>query len=359
MKREIMIRPRQFILAIALLALCSVSAWADVNVSYPVNGAVVAPQFSVYATSDSCSGQPVAAMGFSLDNSSDNTFSYNSSIYSAVNAPLGAHVLHVKSWGIWGSGCDTDVAINVTDSNASASGGNAAVYSGGSGPYVPWNAAYVSSIQTLGDWVHFHDTGTYGSSDGSSWMSGSPSVSGNARGFYTTYNYYGGERYYASFGDDIWSKNFLYDGWIYLGDGSNSVSNLEMDMNQVMPNGQTVIFGIQCDGWTGTWDYSANGGSPWAPWDHWVVSSAPCNLQSWAKYTWHHVQLSYSRDDWGNVTYNSVWVDGYQQAINATVPSAYALGWAPTLLTNFQIGSYYSGWSSSVVYLDNLTVARW
>jgi hypothetical protein len=34
-----------------------------------------------------------------------------------------------------------------------------------------------------------------------------------------------------------------------------------MDMNQVMPNGQIVIFGFQCDGWSGTWDYTANKGT--------------------------------------------------------------------------------------------------
>ena len=75
-----MIRHRLLCLAIVLFTLSSVSAFADVNVSYPVNGAVVAPQFSLYAVADSCSGQSVAAMGFSLDNSSDNTFVFSPSI---------------------------------------------------------------------------------------------------------------------------------------------------------------------------------------------------------------------------------------------------------------------------------------
>ena len=91
----------------------------------------------------------------------------------------------------------------------------------------------------------------------------------------------------------------------------------------------------------------------------WVNSSAPCNVRNWAQYTWHHVQISYSRDDYGNVTYQSVWLDGNQQQINATVPSAFALGWAPALITNFQVDSLDPGSSSSTVYLDNLTVSRW
>ncbi len=187
----------------------------------------------------------------------------------------------------------------------------------------------------------------------------SPSLSGSTLEFYTTYAYYGGELYYVSFGDDTTSSNFVYDGWVYLDNSSGSIANLEMDMNQVMPNGETVIFGFQCDGWAGTWDYTENAGTPVAPIDHWVNSSASCNTQTWAQNTWHHVQVSYARDNDGNVTYQSVWLDGNQQQINATVPSAFALGWAPTLLTNFQVDSIVPGKSSSTVYLDNLTISRW
>ena len=359
-KREIMNRPRLLCLAIVLFALSSICARAQVNVSYPANGSVVASQFSLYAAADTCSSQSVAAMGYSLDSGSDVTYVFTPSIYiSPVNAPSGPHVLHVKAWGNQGAVCVSDVYLTVSGPSTPADAGSQVVPSGGGGPWVPSNAAVVSSIQTLGDWVTYHDPGTYGSSGGAMWMSGSPSLSGNALGLYTTYSYYGGQRYYASFGDDTNAKNFVYDGWVYLGDSSGSISNLEMDMNQVMPNGQTVIFGFQCDSWSGTWDYAENGGTPTAPVDYWLNSSASCNVQNWGQNAWHHVQISYSRDDYGDVTYQSVWLDGNQQQINATVPSAFALGWAPTLLTNFQVGSYDPDWSSSTVYLDNLTISRW
>jgi hypothetical protein len=359
-EREIMNLPRRSFFAIALFALCTVSAWAQTNVIYPANGAVVGQQFSLYATADSCSSQWVASMGFSLDSGRDITYVYNSWIYyTPVNVGPGAHVIHVKVWGNQGAVCVTDVAVTASGSGSPSGAISNVVTPGVSGPYVPSYAAVVSSIQALGDWVSFHDYGTYGSSNGATSMTSSPSLSGNALQLYTTYTYYGGQRYYAWFGDDTSARNFVYDGWIYLTNSSGSISNLEMDMNQVMPNGQTVIFGFQCDGWSGTWDYSENVGTPTAPVDRWVTSSAPCNVRSWAQYTWHHVQISYSRDDYGTVTYQSVWLDGNQQQINATVPSAYALGWAPTLLTNFQVGSFVPGWSSSTVYLDNLTVSRW
>jgi hypothetical protein len=131
-----------------------------------------------------------------------------------------------------------------------------------------------------------------------------------------------------------------------------------MDMNQTMENGQTVIFGFQCDGYTNTWDYTKNAGSPTNPSDVWVHSSAYCNPRSWSQNTWHHVQVYYSRDGSGNITYHSVWLDGAQSSINATVNSAFALGWGAVLLTNFQVdGLGPSG--SPAVYLDNLTVSRW
>ena len=145
---------------------------------------------------------------------------------------------------------------------------------------------------------------------------------------------------------------------MYLASPSGDIANLEMDMNQVMANGQTVIFGFQCDGYSGTWDYTANEGTPQNPSDQWLHSNAACKVSNWSTNTWHHVQISYSRDNSGNVTYQAVWLDGVEQQLNVTVPSAFALGWAPTLLTNFEVDGLGSS-GSSTVYLDNLTVYRW
>ncbi len=153
--------------------------------------------------------------------------------------------------------------------------------------------------------------------------------------------------------------NFLYDAWIYVAGPSSGVANVEMDMNQVMANGQTVIFGFQCDGWSRHVGLHANNGSPQSPVDAWLHSSASCNPHEWSTNAWHHVQVSYSRDTAGEVTYKSVWFDGAESMINATVPSAFALGWAPTLLTNFQVDGATAATGSSTVYLDELTIYRW
>ena len=91
----------------------------------------------------------------------------------------------------------------------------------------------------------------------------------------------------------------------------------------------------------------------------WLHSNQPCNPANWTKNTWHHIQISSSRDDSGNVTYNSVWFDGVEAPINQTVNSDFALGWsAGDLMINFQLDGHGSK-GTSKVYLDNMTIYRW
>lgn len=224
---------------------------------------------------------------------------------------------------------------------------------------VPSNALAATGLQNLSAWFAATDTaGASGTASGTTGLVGSPSLSGSAREFTTTFTNAGDERYAAPFGADTESTHFFYDGWLYLASPSDDIANLEMDLNQVLANGQTVIFGFQCDGYSGTWDYTKNAGTPEAPVDQWVHTTQPCNPRTWVTDTWHHVQISFTRDDAGNATYNAVWLDGNEQLINATVPAAFALGWSSTLLTNFQVDGLGSG-GSSTVYLDQLTVSRW
>jgi hypothetical protein len=333
----------------SLIFAMALPALASVTINSPSNGAEVGSPFKLSATSASCSSQNVSAMGYSLDSSSDTTIVNNSTVEATVAASAGAHTLHVKSWGDKGASCVTDVAVSVTGSAA-----------GGALALVGSDAVSVGSIQTFGDWKNASDGATGGGS-ASGWMSlnNSPSRSGNARKLVTTASNYGGERYNVSFADDTTSTNFLYDAWFYLPSPSSSIANLEMDMNQTMGNGQTVIYGFQCDGWTSTWDYTENAGTPEKPVDKWLHSKAYCNPRGWSTNTWHHVQVAYSRNDSGAVTYQSVWLDGLEEPINATVPSAFSLGWGPSLLTNIQVDNATSGTSTSTVYADQITVYRW
>ena len=315
-----------------------------VSVSSPATGTNVTSPFALMASAASCGGNQTSAMGYSFDNSTSTTIVNGASINSPITSPSGAHTLHVKAWGNGGGSCDTDVAVNVTVP------ANVAV--------VPAGAISVSAIQAMSGWQAVNDTGGSGNSTGSDSLVGLPAYSGTARQFVTNFTNGGDERYYVAFGDDTESTNFMYDGWVYLNGSSSDVGNIEMDLNQTMPNGQTAIFGFQCDGYNNTWDYTENKGTPSNPIVAWGKSTASCNPRSWSINTWHHVQISYSRDDAGNITYHAAWLDDVQENINTTVNSAFALGWAPALLTNFQVdGLGASG--STTVYLDDLTIYRW
>lgn len=320
--------------------------YTDVTVSQPNNGAELVSGFTLAASGTQCESQPIVAFGFSIDDSSQTTFAMGTSVNAPVSSPLGAHTLRVKSWGNQGAGCVTNVAINLVPSPVSQ---------------LPSNAIAVPSIQNLVNWQAGFDTGTGGgaSSSGVTVLTASPSLSGSSREFYTTSANYGGERYDIQFGADTSTSNFLYDGWFYLTGSSANIANLEFDLYQTMANGQTVIFGFQCDSWLGTWDYTANAGTPAAFVDEWLPSTQTCNLSNWAQNSWHHVQIEYSRDANGNATYHSVWLDNVEQDLNITVPDAFALYWGPTLLTNFQVDGWTAGESTSTVYMDNLTVYRW
>ena len=335
---------------ILTFVLFTVPAFATVIVNSPQNGETVNSPFVVNANAITCSNQVVRTIGYSIDNSSTTIlFRGNTSIDTNVSTKLGTHTLHVKSWGVQGAVCVTDVAINVVSATDDP------VYDTS---VVPSNAVSVSSIQTLTNWQGVHDTATSGSSGGTMSLVASPAHGGSAREFVSTYTSGGGVRYWVSFGDDTTVTNFFYDGWVYFTNSATDIGNLEMDMNQVMANGQTVIYGVQCDGYSGTWDYTENLGTPEAPKGHWAHSKAACNPRSWSRNAWHHVEMSYSRNETGSVTYKSVYLDGVQSLLNATAPSAYASGWGPTLLTNFQVdGLGASG--SSTVYLDELTIYRW
>jgi hypothetical protein len=332
---------------IAVSSSAAAGLFTDLIVSQPSSGAKLVSPFALSASETMCQSQLIAAMGYSIDDSSSLTFVYGSALNMQAISPIGAHTIHVKSWGSQGASCVVNIAVNVVPSPVST---------------LPSGAIAVNAIQTLTNWQAQSDQGA-GTTDGTSTFGttnlvNSPTLSGLGRVFTVNYANYGGERFYVSFGADTSATNFLYDGWVYLPSRSTDISALEFDMNQVMANGQTVIFGFQCDNWSNTWDYTGNAGTPQQFSDVWFHSTATCNVQNWATDMWHHVQISYARDD-GNVTYKSVWLDNVEQDLNDTVPSAFAIGWSPTLLTNFQVDGMTDAQGTVAAYVDNLTVYRW
>lgn len=348
-KRDFMKIIRALSIAPSLLIAVAVPALAGVTINNPANNSGVNSPFSLSATAVTCSSQDVATMGYSFDSSSDTTVIKGQSIETSIQAASGAHTLHVKAWGKDGAACVSDLALNVASGTTSAGGDS----------IIPSYAVSVSNIQSMSNWHKEHDNGGPGSSSGATQMVSSPTLNGSARQFVTQYANGGDERYSATYSDDTSAHNFFYDVWIYVTSSSNNIGNLEMDTNQTMANGKTVLIGVQCDGYSNTWTYTANVGSAQNPQPKWLAKGgSSCNPRSWKTYTWHHVQAYYSRDDSGTITYHSVWLDGAETALNATVFGAAELGWGPTINTQFQVDGLGSS-GHSTVYLDNLTVSRW
>ena len=327
----------------------SLPALAGITVNSPASGADVSGTFKLSAYAATCSSQSVDAMGYSFDHSSDTTVVKAQSIDKSISSSTGPHTLHVKAWGPNGAACVKDITINVTSSTPSTT------------PEVtiPSYADIVSSIESLGGWRATHDSGGDGSSTGSMSIVSSPSKYGSSRKFYTTFKNNGTERYSVSFSDNTDTKNFLYEAWVYLTSSKSNIGNLEFDVNQTMPNGQTMLMGVQCDGWTGHWAYTVNTGSASNVKPHWVSKSGTtCNPRNWTAGKWIRVQASFSRDSSGYVTYHWAAFDGNVAQINARVFGAAALGWGDVINTQFQVDGYGSS-GSVTAYVDGLKVTTW
>ncbi len=340
--------------ASSLILALTVPAFAGVIISSPLNGISVSSPFTLSANAVTCGSGNVVSMGYSFDSSSDTTvFKNTQSIDASISASSGTHVLHVKAWAP-GVSCVEDVTVTI-----SASAATSASASASSSASIPSDADTVSDLQVLKSWGFEHDAGGPGTSTGYIDLITSPSLYGTTRRFVTAFTNDGDERYSTTFSDNTSAENFFYDGWVYLTSSSKMLANLEFDINQTMPNGQTVLTGVQCDGWNGYWAYTVNKGSASSPKPAWVgAAGTSCNPQKWSINKWHHVQFYVSRDSSGDLTYHSIWLDGVKSDINKTVYGAASLGWGPAVNTQFQVDGYGSS-GHVTAYLDQLNISMW
>jgi hypothetical protein len=195
-------------------------------------------------------------------------------------------------------------------------------------------------------WCWEHDPSTPGISVGTSQMSGT------LRRFDAVWKYYGGQRFHVYLGNDAASTGFTLDTWIYFNQLA-TVDNIELDLNQVAPNGATVIFGLQCNFPRGMWQYTTNRGGN----TYWNDSNVACSRNVWTGGVWHHVILKYYRDAAGNVTYDSVNLDTrVSKFVGAGGPSAFYLGWQiGQQVANFQIDGNGT-FSGTTAFMDAFTV---
>jgi hypothetical protein len=344
---------RSFALILVALGSAMLSRPAlasDVTVASPLNGSHVSSPVFIRAHNVGCESVPPSAFGFSIDNST--TFVRGETAYDidvtkqAIAA--GVHTIHFKSWTARG-------ACPVVNTQFTVGGASAAPPASSSNYGIPANATASGDLDGKGPWGQIHDGGTPGSSRGSSVYPATTPLYDDARKFYMTYSDRGGERWNLSVGKDSKATHFVLDTYVFFPSPSE-VLNLEMDINQVMANGETVILATQCSGVTGTWESAYTSGKL----DHWWSSSIKCNPAKWAANTWHHVQIAMHRDANGVVTHDWVDLDGTHTAWGRTQESAHFLGWAPGVFdVQYQIEGTSKSSGSVTSYIHKMTVYRW
>jgi hypothetical protein len=214
----------------------------------------------------------------------------------------------------------------------------------------------VAPCPATATWCGVHDDGTPGTAVGTTQLVASPSIDGQSRQFVSTFTAAGGLRWHLPFnrdpslGLDPNSTAYAYDTQVWVQDTTH-VNQLEFDMNQVIPNGDTVIYATQCNFVAGFWQYTTN--------SSWHSSNIPCTKGGWSSAAWHHLIVKYHRDSIGIVTYDSVTFDGTTTAfINASGSSHPSLGWSPIGLNllNFQMNGDNTS-NTITAYLDQTSIS--
>ncbi len=130
-----------------------------------------------------------------------------------------------------------------------------------------------------------------------------------------------------------------------------------MDINQTLANGDTIIFGTQCnlDTGGGIWQYTTAVNPTTSQWND---STATCTRAQWTLNAWHHVVINYHRVS-GIVTYDSVIFDNATQAMGNSGNSEFTIGFVPlgNIVVNFQLDGNGSGGTTG--YLDETNINRY
>jgi len=223
-------------------------------------------------------------------------------------------------------------------------------------PSIPADA--ISSGDLDSDaWFEAHDSGTPGSSTGSTTYPATLAAGGysDVLEFNMTYTDRAGERWSYDFGDDETSTHFVIDTEVYFPVPSE-VLNLELDINQVTSDGVTHILSTQCAGAVNSWEVGDTVGTS----AHWESINIPCNPANWQANVWHHVQIGEERGTGSAVILDWLILDNQYYPLNVVRNSALSLDWAQGVVnTQFQIEGSSTRGGAVTAYVHNFTVYRW
>jgi hypothetical protein len=342
------------LVALTGAALSRTALASDITIASPISGAHVSSPVWIRAHNIGCEGVPPSAFGYSIDNSA--TIFRGETPYDIDVAhlaiPAGTHIIHFKSWTARGA-CPVVNTQFTVGGTASAPPPSQPPSSGG----IAANAKSSGDLDAKEPWNQIHDGGTPGTSKGSTVFPATTPVYDDARKFFMTYTKRGGERWYRFVASDTKATHFVLDTYVLLPNPSQ-VLNLELDINQSMANGETVLLATQCAGidGVGRWEAAYTVGKL----DHWWASGPACNPRTWKANVWHHIQIGMHRDANGVVTHDWVTFDGTQHAWGYTHLAAHFIGWAPgTINTQVQVEGSNTTSGSATIYLHKLTIYRW
>jgi hypothetical protein len=323
---------------------CAQTAHPAITVGSPAGGTEISSPVLVRAHNVGCGGERPNYLGYSIDD--DRAIIPSESPYDidvlGQSLSAGVHTLHFRSWTSNGECPATRTTFTVKE-NADA-------------PSIPSSAISSGDLDAVGKWAGVHDKGTPGSSKGLTIFPATTPLYDNAREFFMTYTHRAGERWSTTFANDPIPTHFVLDLYVYFPNPSE-VMNLELDLNQVLSNGDTILMTTQCSGSKNLWEYGITKGGR----DTWTTSTLPCNPSTWAANTWHHLQIGEHHDGNGNVTHDYVVLDGvYTPFTNATDFSSKNQHWAKGHINmQFQIEGSSRTSGSATAFVDNMTVYRW
>lgn len=124
------------------------------------------------------------------------------------------------------------------------------------------------------------------------------------RQFHAKQTGHAGVRWSTAFAKDTAPTNFVYDLFVKSLDWLQQ-GQLELDMNQVLPNGYNCFLCIQANFKSGVWDVTLNTGGIGSG-TQWVGTNIKINPKDWTPNTWNHIRLKTSRDATGKVNYEGV-----------------------------------------------------
>jgi hypothetical protein len=214
-------------------------------------------------------------------------------------------------------------------------------------PVIPFGALTTGILDAYDDqpWKSTHDADSEGGTKSEGTTTYINAVEG--RNFKVTYEgKYSGHRFSLWCADDADSLNWCYDLEVRFAK-PDEIRNMELDINQVLDDGRTVIYDCQCvpNGWEV---------------DCWKETRAKGNPQQWGT-GWHHVRIFCSRSADGNVTnWIGVEFDGAWRNFNYPPGNrALELGWdEKRIVINFQLGSAKDS-GVMEAWARNIQVWRW